>query len=65
MQAAALARHPVDSWAPRRWRYVAPYLLKLTPMLTFDIGQVSANANIDSAVLPAWRTAKIHVGSLL
>jgi hypothetical protein len=29
--------------------------------LTIHVGQVSANADIDSAVNPAWRTAKTHV----
>jgi hypothetical protein len=32
--------------------------------LTIHIGQVAANAHIDSAVNPAWRSAKTHVGIL-
>jgi hypothetical protein len=32
--------------------------------LTIHVGQVSANADIDSAVTPAWRTAKTHVSIL-
>jgi hypothetical protein len=32
--------------------------------LTIDVGQVAANAHIDSAVLPAWRLAKTHVSIL-
>ena len=32
--------------------------------LTIHAGQVAANAHIDSAVLPAWRTAKTHVSIL-
>ena len=32
--------------------------------LTIHVGQVSANAHIDSAVNPAWRTAKAHVSIL-
>ena len=34
------------------------------PELTIHVGQVSANADIDSAVLPAWRLAKTHVSIL-
>lgn len=30
-----------------------------------SLGQVSKNANIDSAVHPEWRTAKTHVVTLL
>jgi hypothetical protein len=33
-------------------------------MLTIEVGQVAANAHIDSAVLPAWRLAKAHVSIL-
>src|SRR6266478_582397 len=32
--------------------------------LTIHVGQVAANANIDSAVNPAWRIAKTHVSIL-
>ena len=32
--------------------------------LTIHVGQVAANAHIDSAVNPAWRSAKIHVSIL-
>jgi len=32
--------------------------------LTIHVGQVAANADIDSAVNPAWRSAKTHVGIL-
>ena len=32
--------------------------------LTVHVGQVTANAHIDSAVNPAWRSAKIHVSIL-
>ena len=32
--------------------------------LTIHVGQVAANAHIDSAVLPAWRSAKTHVSIL-
>ncbi|KAF8260277.1 FAD-binding domain-containing protein [Lactarius quietus] len=35
--------------------------LRPKPRLTIDVGQVSANADIDSAILPAWRTAKTHI----
>ena len=49
------------SWNYCRWWYVSPYLLKLTPELTVDVSQVSANANIDSAAIPDWRAAKAHV----
>jgi hypothetical protein len=33
--------------------------------LTIHVGQVAANAHIDSAVIPAWRSAKTHVSILL
>jgi len=36
----------------------------LIPKLTIYIGQVAANAHIDSAVNPAWRSAKTHVSIL-
>jgi hypothetical protein len=32
--------------------------------LTIHVGQVAANADIDSAVIPAWRSAKTHVSIL-
>jgi hypothetical protein len=32
--------------------------------LTIHVGQVAANAHIDSAVIPAWRSAKTHVSIL-
>ena len=32
--------------------------------LTVHVGQVAANAHIDSAVNPAWRSAKVHVSIL-
>jgi hypothetical protein len=34
------------------------------PKLTIHAGQVAANAHIDSAVNPAWRSAKTHVSIL-
>jgi hypothetical protein len=33
--------------------------------LTIHVGQVAANAHIDSAINPAWRSAKTHVSILL
>jgi hypothetical protein len=34
------------------------------PKLTTHVGQVAANAHIDSAIIPAWRSAKTHVSIL-
>ena len=39
-------------------------LFELTVPIIY-VGQVSANANIDSAVIPAWRSAKTQVSILL
>jgi hypothetical protein len=33
------------------------------PKLTIHVGQVAANAHIDSAIIPAWRSAKTHVSN--
>ena len=39
-------------------------VLRRYSKLTIRVGKVAANADIDSAVLPAWRTAKTHVSIL-
>jgi hypothetical protein len=39
-------------------------ILWFNSKLTIRVGQVAANANIDSAVHPAWRSAKTHVSIL-
>ena len=40
------------------------YVLLSCFKLTIHVGQVAANAHIDSAVNPAWRSAKTHVSIL-
>ena len=39
-------------------------VLRSYPKLTIHAGQVAANAHIDYAVNPAWRSAKTHVSIL-
>jgi hypothetical protein len=41
------------------------YVLWSHSKLTIHVGKVAENANIDSAVNPAWRSAKTHVSILL